>query len=551
MDQDTTGKSGSRSWRDRLGIDEQKPSGSDSTPARAEPAPRPSTPPQAKPAAPKVQAKVVANPAPMAPRPGTAAKAPPAPKPAPAPQRAAQDDAFAERLRKHREAAEEAVKKRSGSASLEKFSFAKKEVDVAKAEKSPPASAPSAAAPAPAPTAPAPTAPPPAAAAPVAPPPAAAPAARPVSTCPPAPAAAAPYLRSRPMAAPAAAPRPAGVQRHNGRDRRPRRLNSRPTGRSSLATLVRSSHRRTARLVRDMHRLQGRTWRHREDTRRVVSPVTGRQPLRRRAHACAACAKLSARAPRRRRPVPGQRLPSGGTAWPGHFASRPQPKPGNDLRAGFDDPFDDTLAGGYGGRTARDYSQAYREFDDDYEDDEPRRGWGGMIMLILALLFIGALAVGRRIVVAEPDQHHWWCNRRLRCQKWRHRISRPRQSLTQRSQPKPGLAAQGGKLIYERLLSDDGANQPEQIVPREEQPVVAGAIRQHRWRQPATTVTATAAELWLAATRGSRAGVPTGCKHNTDQTTKRGPPGLNRRLLPFQAGLFPVLRFQDANHAIL
>jgi hypothetical protein len=72
----------------------------------------------------------------------------------------------------------------------------------------------------------------------------------------------------------------------------------------------------------------------------------------------------------------------------------PQPKQGQDLRAGFDDPFDDNLAGGYGGRTARDYSQAYREFDDDYEDDEPRRGWGGLIMLILALLFIGALAVG-------------------------------------------------------------------------------------------------------------------------------------------------------------
>jgi hypothetical protein len=278
MDQDTTGKSGSRSWRDRLGIDEQKPSGSDSTPARAEPAPRPSTPPQAKPAAPKVQAKVVANPAPMAPRPGTAAKAPPAPKPAPAPQRAAQDDAFAERLRKHREAAEEAVKKRSGSASLEKFSFAKKEVEVAKAEKSPPATAPAPTAPAPAPTASAPAPP---------------------------PAAAAPwhrqlrqhsvlqrlYLRrlpQRPYLRPGPwqhlPPRRARrVFRHNGQDHRHRSLHNPHTGRSSPATLVLNSLRLTVRPVRDMLRLPGRTWHHREVTRRVVSPVMGRQPLRHRA----------------------------------------------------------------------------------------------------------------------------------------------------------------------------------------------------------------------------------------------------------------------------
>ena len=147
MDQESNSKSGSRgSWRDRLGITDD---GSSKSEAASSSAAAPSTKP-----APVGGPKVVAKPAPMAPRPGAAAKAPvraapatadqatsPAkPKPeAERPQAAAgqKDDAFAERLRQHRAAAEEAVKKRSASPGLEKFSFAKKEVETARAESAP------------------------------------------------------------------------------------------------------------------------------------------------------------------------------------------------------------------------------------------------------------------------------------------------------------------------------------------------------------------------------------------------------------------------------
>ena len=147
MDQESNSKSGSRgSWRDRLGITDD---GTSKSEAGSSSAAAPSTKP-----APVGGPKVVAKPAPMAPRPGAAAKAPvraapatadqatsPAkPKPeAERPQAAAgqKDDAFAERLRQHRAAAEEAVKKRSASPGLEKFSFAKKEVETARAESAP------------------------------------------------------------------------------------------------------------------------------------------------------------------------------------------------------------------------------------------------------------------------------------------------------------------------------------------------------------------------------------------------------------------------------
>jgi cell division septation protein DedD len=151
------------------------------------------------------------------------------------------------------------------------------------------------------------------------------------------------------------------------------------------------------------------------------------------------------------------------------------PAPRNEpLRADFDDPFDDDAPGGsYSGRTARDYAQAYREYDDDFEDEQPRR-WGGIVMLILALLAMAALAIGliymyksqkpatgdaggavptvsapQEPVKAEPD------------------AAAPQQDGT--------TPAQGRKLIYERLLSGDGASQPEQIVPREETPIAPPA----------------------------------------------------------------------------
>ncbi|MEP5884973.1 MAG: hypothetical protein ABJ297_02480, partial [Anderseniella sp.] len=73
MDQESNSKPGNRgSWRDRLGITDDSSSKSEAASAPAQ-AP-------AKPAA-RNDAKVVAKPAPMAPRPGSAAKAPVRSKP--------------------------------------------------------------------------------------------------------------------------------------------------------------------------------------------------------------------------------------------------------------------------------------------------------------------------------------------------------------------------------------------------------------------------------------------------------------------------------------
>ncbi len=148
---------------------------------------------------------------------------------------------------------------------------------------------------------------------------------------------------------------------------------------------------------------------------------------------------------------------------------RPAGQSRNELRADFDDPFGDNAPqAGYGGRSARDYSQAYREFDDDYEE-EPKRGWGGIIMLILALVAMGAVAIGLIYMyqsgktttggapgsvptVAAPEQ--------------------PAKAAPDATATDQGQQPQGKKLIYERILGGDNANQPEQIVPREETPVV-------------------------------------------------------------------------------
>jgi hypothetical protein len=139
---------------------------------------------------------------------------------------------------------------------------------------------------------------------------------------------------------------------------------------------------------------------------------------------------------------------------------------GNDtFRAEFDDPFEDGRE--YGGRTASDYSKAYREYDDDFEEEQPRR-WGGLIMLILALLTIAALAAGLIVyyqsnktgtgtstgevpTIGAPEQ--------------------PAKAAPDASAEQPASApAQGKKLIYDRILGSDAGAQPERIVPREETP---------------------------------------------------------------------------------
>ena len=145
-------------------------------------------------------------------------------------------------------------------------------------------------------------------------------------------------------------------------------------------------------------------------------------------------------------------------------------RPNDTLRANFDDPFDDNRE--YNGRSASEYSQAYREFDDDFEEEAPRK-WGGLIMIILALLTIAALGAGMIFwyqankapssgasgevpTIGAPEQ--------------------PVKAAPEASTEQPATApAQGKKLIYERILGTDGAAQPEQIVPREETPAVPPA----------------------------------------------------------------------------
>ena len=150
-------------------------------------------------------------------------------------------------------------------------------------------------------------------------------------------------------------------------------------------------------------------------------------------------------------------------------ADRAPAQPRGELRADFDDPFDDSPASGYSGRSARDYSQAYREYDEDFEDDEPRRGWGGIIMLILALLAMGALAIGLIYMYQSQKTSTGAGTGQVPT------VAAPEQPA--KAEPDANAAQQGGqqpqgrKLIYERILSGDSANQPEQIVPREETPV--------------------------------------------------------------------------------
>lgn len=496
MDQDTTGKSGSRSWRDRLGIDETREQGTEprldngpSGAAPSRPAPQQATPQSG----PGVEARVVAKPAPMAPRPGTVQKAPPAPtaapgaprpaaapsqspvsKPAsaPVPQRAAQDDAFAERLRKHREAAEAAVKKRSTTASLDKFSFARKEVETAKRESDEPSPAPR---PAPAQQA--------------APAPQPAPQPRPVAAQPqpqqPAPyqpmqggvyqphpgnQLPAPPVARQPAYPPAQPPRPIAPQQQPYRQPPPQvgGYGQQPYGHPQQQPAYRpqgpgyapppgAAPRRPAPPANQGYGQgpAGQAPRQVQQQQRAPAPQSYAPPPPRAPHGDDDLFEENGYRPAA--PL--------GRAVPGDRSGVPSR---NDLRSDFDDPFSDNAPQpGYGGRSARDYSQAYREFDDDYED-EPKRGWGGIIMLILALVAMGAVAIGLIYMyqsgktttsgepgavptVTAPEQ--------------------PAKAAPDAGATQQGQQPQGQKLIYERILGGDSANQPEQIVPREETPI--------------------------------------------------------------------------------
>lgn len=455
MDQESNSKPSNRgSWRDRLGITDDS---SSKTEAPLTPVETP-----AKPAA-RGDAKVVAKPAPMAPRPGSAAKAPVRSKPEPAkgaassekpnpaasrPQATsgAKDDAFAERLRQHRAAAEEAVKKRSASSGLDKFSFAKKEVENARAESVPanrPAARPSqpAAAPAkPALSSPAPS-PVPAASIPQ----------RPVAPAP----------RSTQLQ-PVRAPGVAGAPPRPGQFAPPQSpYNQPPYGQPPQQPQPSPGYRPAAPGYAPPPGPRPQS--------PHGYPPQGGDPYGRGGYA----------APRPPAPpsAPGQRFapPSSENDLfedngyrPASPLGRSAPTPGrNDpLRPDFDDPFDDQRD--YGGRTANDYSQAYREYDDeDYEEDEPRR-WGGLVMVVLALLTIGAIAAGLIYWYTQQKTPTSGATSEVPV------INAPETPVKAQpdanANPPATAPAQGKKLIYDRILGTGSGNEPERIVPRQETP---------------------------------------------------------------------------------
>ena len=460
MDQELNSKPSNRgSWRDRLGITDDSSSKTEapSAPAQA----------SAKPAA-RNDAKVVANPAPMAPRPGSAAKAPVRPKPAtaeaaasaekpkPASERpqatgGAKDDAFAERLRQHRAAAEEAVKKRSASSGLDKFSFAKKEVESARAESAPvhkPAGQPSrpAAAPAkPALSSPAPS-PVPAASIPQRP---VAPAPRPNQLQP----VRAPGVGGPPPPRPGQFAPPQSPYSQPAYGQPPQQHQQAPQPPSAYRPAGPGYSQPPAPRPQPPHGY----------------PPQGADPYGRGGY------------PPPRPPVPqtapgqGQRFAPPSSEYdlfedngyrPAAPLGRAAPGRNEPLRPDFDDPFDDQRE--YGGRTANDYSQAYREYDDeDYEEDEPRR-WGGLVMVVLALLTIGAIAAGLIYWYTQQKAPSSGATTEVPV------INAPETPVKAQpdanANPPATAPAQGKKLIYDRILGTGSGNEPERIVPRQETP---------------------------------------------------------------------------------
>lgn len=457
MDQESNSKPGNRgSWRDRLGIADDSSSKSE---APATPAPAPEKP------AVRSDPKVVAKPAPMAPRPGAAAKAPVRAKAAPTennntadrpksaserPQAAGgvKDDAFAERLRQHRAAAEEAVKKRSSGSSLDKFSFAKKEVESARAETIPvsrPAAVPSR------PTAPARPARPVASSPAPSPAPAASIAQRPVV-----PAQRPPQLQPvRPPGVPAV-PRPPQYAPPQSPYGQP------PYGQPPQQPAPPYRPAAPGYAAPPTQRPQ---------------PPQGYPPQGADPYARGGYTPPRPPAPHpapgqghRFAPPPGEHdlFEDNGYRPAGPLGSRPAPSAGRNepLRPDFDDPFDDQRD--YGGRTANDYSQAYREYDDDdYEEDEPRR-WGGLVMVVLALVTIGAIAAGLI---------YWYTQQKTSTTATTGVVpvvtapEKPVKAEPDATTSQPATApAQGKKLIYDRILGTGSANEPERIVPRQETP---------------------------------------------------------------------------------
>ncbi len=462
MDQESNSKPSNRgSWRDRLGITDDSSSKTEAPSTPAEPAAKPAV---------RGDAKVVAKPAPMAPRPGSAAKAPVRSKPAPAQGAAAsaakpkpsserpqatggaKDDAFAERLRQHRAAAEEAVKKRSASSSLDKFSFAKKEVESARAESAParkPAGQPARPAAAPAPAKPALSSP--------------APSPAPAASVPQRPAAPAPRPNQlQPVRAPGVGgpppPRP-------GQFAAPQS----PYSQSPYGQPPQQPHQPAS-----AYRPAAPGYPQQPPAPRPQPPQgyhpQGADPYGRGGYAAPPRPPAPHAAPGQ-----GQRFAPQSSEHdlfedngyrPAAPLGRGAPARNEPLRPDFDDPFDDQRE--YGGRTASDYSQAYREYDDeDYEEDEPRR-WGGLIAVVLALLAIGAIAAGLIYWYTQQKTPSSGATTEVPVINAPETPAKAQPDAT--VNPPASAPAQGKKLIYDRILGTGSGNEPERIVPRQETP---------------------------------------------------------------------------------
>ncbi|WP_337660434.1 SPOR domain-containing protein [Anderseniella sp. Alg231-50] len=146
--------------------------------------------------------------------------------------------------------------------------------------------------------------------------------------------------------------------------------------------------------------------------------------------------------------------------------SGPAPSRNEPLRPDFDDPFDDQRE--YGGRTANDYSQAYREYDDeDYEEDEPRR-WGGLVMVVIALLAIGTIAAGLIYWYTQQKTPAGGTTAEVPVINAPETPTKAQPDAT--ANPPAAAPAQGKKLIYDRILGTGSGTEPERIVPRQETP---------------------------------------------------------------------------------
>ncbi len=453
---DNTNNSGRKGWRERVGVKNGMPKLADdfktepkisrgpaanTTSSGARPAPRPvatpapmaprrsvtpapSAPPRA--SAPQGSATQGSAPRSAPPRPAQARPAPP--KPPSAPVSVKPSDAFGDRLRAQREAAETLAAKRAqetrdrlasgvSSSGGPKFSFAEDELRAAQTEAAPVEQEPVAPA--------APAAPP---AAPVAP------------------------------AAPPIAERPAVAPRPDLPARAP--IGGRPAPRTYQPS--------------DAYR---QTHGYREfDQTGAPANVPPRAPTRAPApHQPAAYDRYgadNAAAPSPAAPSPYDRGPRSYTnAEPQNYADanddlfeRPvarQTDPRSELRN--EAPHNPSRAG------ASDYTAAYRDYDDAFDyDEEPRKKSGVWIFLVLMLLVIAAIAAGA----------YWFINFGSKIGGAKPASNVP--TITAPEKPvkvtpsAPDNSAVPGqvkrKKIYDRILGDQTL-EPEKLVPTEETPV--------------------------------------------------------------------------------